>query len=44
MLLFATLGECSVVVRGKAEGTVEAELAPGAEVRLAFPADWGGLG
>jgi ABC-type sugar transport system ATPase subunit len=36
MLLFATLGDLSVVVRAKAE---EAELAPGAQVHLAFPAE-----
>lgn len=35
MLLFATLGDLSLVVRVKAE---DAELAPGAEVHLAFPA------
>ena len=36
MLLFATLGDLSVVVRAKAE---EAELTPGAQVHLAFPAE-----
>ena len=36
MLLFATLGDLSMVVRAKAE---EAELAPGAQVHLAFPAE-----
>ncbi|MHA1154443.1 MAG: ABC transporter ATP-binding protein [Alphaproteobacteria bacterium] len=36
MLLFATLGDLSVVVRAKAEA---AELAPGAQVHLAFPAE-----
>jgi multiple sugar transport system ATP-binding protein len=35
MLLFATLGDLSLVVRVKAE---DAEVAPGAEVHLAFPA------
>ncbi len=38
ILLFATLGDLSVMVRGKAEGAEEAELNPGAEVHLAFPA------
>jgi len=36
MLLFATLGDLSLVVRAKAE---EAEFTPGAEVHLGFPAE-----